>query len=144
MDEKYKALISKKLKTIATNMLEKDEEAEMFRVWSKDKDLSGLVTAVDSFWTAMPDPEGIDELSNKINNKGVKGKINQLITLIKSNIKICKGLNNFDTKEYTQDLNFVIGMDNVVSTRTITKDEKKHMNIINKKHLTIQRILDNK
>jgi hypothetical protein len=142
MDEKYKELVSKKLKQIADGYLHVDDETAMYRAWSVDRDLTGLISAVDNFWAEAP--EGIDKLSNKINNKGVKDKINQLITLIKSNIKICKGLNNFDTKEYTEDLNFVIGMDNIVSTRTITKDEKKHMNIINKKHLTIQRILDNK
>ena len=141
MDEKYKELVSKKLKQIADGYLDIDDQTQMYREWSVDRDLTGLISAVDNFWAEMPT---VDELSNKINNKGVKSKIDQLITLIKSNIKICKGLNNFDTKEYTEDLNFVIGMDNIVSTRTITKDEKKHMNIINKKHLTIQRILDNK
>ena len=141
MDEKYKELVSKKLKQIADGYLEVDDQTETYRAWSVDRDLTGLKSAVDNFWAEMPT---VDELSNKINNKGVKSKIDQLITLIKSNIKICKGLNNFDTKEYTEDLNFVIGMDNIVSTRTITKDEKKHMNIINKKHLTIQRILDQK
>jgi hypothetical protein len=129
MDEKYKELVSKKLKQIADGYLHVDDETAMYRAWSVDRDLTGLISAVDNFWAEAP--EGID-------------KINQLITLIKSNIKICKGLNNFDTKEYTEDLNFVIGMDNIVSTRTITKDEKKHMNIINKKHLTIQRILNQK
>ena len=142
MDEKYKKIVSKKLKQIADGYLEVDDQTQTYREWSIDRDLTGLISAVDNFWADAP--EGIDKLSNKINNKGVKSKIDQLITLIKSNIKICKGLNNFDTKEYTEDLNFVIGMDNIVSTRTITKDEKKHMNIINKKHLTIQRILDNK
>tara|TARA_R100000664_G_C2695214_1_gene97712 strand:- start:123 stop:551 length:429 start_codon:yes stop_codon:yes gene_type:complete len=142
MDEKYKELVSKKLKQIADGYLDIDDQTQMYREWSVDRDLTGLISAVDNFWSEAP--EGTQKLSNKINNKGVKDKIQLLITLIKSNIKICKGLNNFDTKEYTQDLNFVIGMDNVVSTRTITKDEKKHMNIINKKHLTIQRILDNK
>ena len=141
MDEKYKQLVSKKLKQIADGYLDIDDQTQMYRAWSVDRDLTGLKSAVDNFWAEMPT---VDELSNKINNKGVKDKIKQLITLIKSNIKICKGLNNFDTKEYTEDLNFVIGMDNIVSTRTITKDEKKSMNIINKKHLTIQRILDNK
>tara|TARA_R100000234_G_C4987173_1_gene173860 strand:+ start:286 stop:714 length:429 start_codon:yes stop_codon:yes gene_type:complete len=142
MDEKYKKLVSKKLKQIADGYLDIDDQTQMYREWSSDKDLTSLVSAVDNFWAEAP--EGIDKLSNKINNKGVKGKIKQLITLIKSNIKICKGLNNFDTNEYTEDLNFVVGMDNIVSVRTITKDEKKHMNIINKKHLTIQRILDQK
>ena len=142
MDEKYKKILSKKLKQIADGYLQVDDQTQTYREWSVDRDLTGLISAVDNFWADAP--EGIDKLSNKINNKGVKDKINQLITLIKSNIKICKGLNNFDTKEYTEDLNFVIGMDNIVSTRTITKDEKKHMNIINKKHLTIQRILDQK
>ncbi len=142
MDEKYNKLVSKKLKQIADGYLDIDDQTQMYREWSVDRDLTGLVTAVDNFWAEAP--EGIDELSNKINNKGVMDKIKQLITLIKSNIKICKGLNNFDTKEYTEDLNFVIGMENVVITRTITKDEKKHMNIINKKHLTILRILDQK
>ena len=142
MDEKYKKIVSKKLKQIADGYLQVDDQTQTYREWSVDRDLTGLISAVDNFWADAP--EGIDKLSNKINNKGVKNKVDQLITLIKSNIKICKGLNNFDTKEYTEDLNFVIGMDNIVSTRTVTKDEKKHMNIINKKHLTIQRILDNK
>ena len=142
MDEKYKKIVSKKLKQIADGYLQVDDQTQTYREWSVDRDLTGLISAVDNFWADAP--EGIDKLSNKINNKGVKNKVDQLITLIKSNIKICKGLNNFDTKEYTEDLNFVIGMDNIVSTRTITKDEKKHMNIINKKHLTIQRILDQK
>ena len=141
MDEKYKQLVSKKLKQIADGYLDIDDQTQMYRAWSVDRDLTGLKSAVDNFWAEMPT---VDELSNKINNKGVKDKIKQLITLIKSNIKICKGLNNFDIRDYTEDLNFVIGMDNIVSTRTITKDEKKSMNIINKKHLTIQRILDNK
>jgi hypothetical protein len=141
MDEKYKKLVSKKLKQIADGYLEVDDQTETYRAWSVDRDLTGLKSAVDNFWAEMPT---VDELSNKINNKGVKDKIKQLITLIKSNIKICKGLNNFDIRDYTEDLNFVIGMDNIVSTRTITKDEKKHMNIINKKHLTIQRILNQK
>ena len=142
MDDKYKEIVSKKLKQIADGYLDVDDQTQMYRAWSVDRDLSGLQSAVSNFWADVP--EGTDELSNKINNKGVKDKIQLLITLIKSNIKICKGLNNFDTKEYTEDLNFVISMESVVSTRTITKDEKKHMNIINKKHLTIQRILDNK
>ncbi len=142
MDEKYKKLVSKKLKQIADVYLDKDDQTQTYRAWSVDRDLTGLKSAVDNFWAEMP--EGIDKLSNKINNKGVKDKIKQLITLIKSNIKICKSLNNFDTKDYTEDLNFVVSMDNIVSTRTITKDEKKHMNIINKKHLTIQRILNGK
>ena len=141
MDEKYKQLVSKKLKQIADGYLDIDDQTQMYRAWSVDRDLTGLKSAVDNFWAEMPT---VDELSNKINNKGVKDKIKQLITLIKSNIKICKGLNNFDIRDYTEDLNFVIGMDNIVSTRTITKDEKKHMNIINKKHLTIQRILNQK
>ena len=141
MDEKYKQLVSKKLKQISDGYLDIDDQTQMYRAWSVDRDLTGLKSAVDNFWAEMPT---VDELSNKINNKGVKDKIKQLITLIKSNIKICKGLNNFDIRDYTEDLNFVIGMDNIVSTRTITKDEKKSMNIINKKHLTIQRILDNK
>tara|TARA_R100001015_G_C4519087_1_gene88586 strand:+ start:213 stop:641 length:429 start_codon:yes stop_codon:yes gene_type:complete len=140
MDDKYKEIVSKKLKQIADGYLDIDDQTQMYRAWSVDRDLTGLQSAVNNFWAEVP--EGTDELSNKINNKGVKGKIKQLITLIKSNIKICKSLNNFDTKEYTEDLNFVIGMENVVITRTITKDEKKSMNIINKKHLTIQRILD--
>ena len=114
----------------------------MYREWSVDRDLTGLISAVDNFWADAPG--GIDELSNKINNKGVKDKIKQLITLIRSNIKVCKGLNNFDTNDYTKDLNFVISMNSIVTTRTITKDEKINMNIINKKHLTIQRILDGK
>ena len=142
MDEKYKQLVSKKLKQIADGYLDIDDQTQMYRAWSVDRDLTGLISAVDNFWSEVP--EGTQKLSNKINNKGVKDKIKQLITLIKSNIKICKGLNNFDIRDYTEDLNFVIGMDNIVSTRTITKDEKKSMNIINKKHLTIQRILDNK
>jgi len=142
MDDKYKEIVSKKLKQIADGYLDVDDQTQMYRAWSVDRDLSGLQSAVSNFWADVP--EGTDELSNKINNKGVKDKIQLLITLIKSNIKICKGLNNFDTKEYTEDLNFVISMESVVSTRTITKDEKKHMNIINKKHLTIQRILDQK
>ena len=142
MDDKYKEIVSKKLKQIADGYLDVDDQTQMYRAWSVDRDLSGLQSAVNNFWADVP--EGTDELSNKINNKGVKDKIQLLITLIKSNIKICKGLNNFDTKEYTEDLNFVISMERVVSTRTITKDEKKHINIINKKHLTIQRILDQK
>ena len=142
MDEKYKKIVSKKLKQIADGYLQVDDQTQTYREWTVDRDLTGLISGVDNFWADAL--EGIDKLSNKINNKGVKSKVDQLITLIKSNIKICKGLNNFDTKEYTEDLNFVIGMDNIVSTRTVTKDEKKHMNIINKKHLTIQRILDNK
>ena len=142
MDEKYKEIVSKKLKQIADGYLDIDDQTKMYRQWSVDRDLTGLISAVDNFWAEAP--EGTQKLSNKINNKGVKDKIQLLITLIKSNIKICKGLNNFDTKEYTEDLNFVIGMDNIVSTRTITRDEKKSMNIINKKHLTIQRILDQK
>ena len=142
MDDKYKKLVSKKLKQIADGYLDTDEQTQMYREWSVDRDLTGLISAVDNFWADAPG--GIDELSNKINNKGVKDKIKQLITLIRSNIKVCKGLNNFDTNDYTKDLNFVISMNSIVTTRTITKDEKINMNIINKKHLTIQRILDGK
>ena len=95
MDEKYKKLVSKKLKQIADGYLEVDDQTETYRAWSVDRDLTGLKSAVDNFWAEMPT---VDELSNKINNKGVKSKIDQLITLIKSNIKICKGLNNLILK----------------------------------------------
>jgi len=144
MDEKYQQRVSKELKRLADGMLHTVDRADEIRGWTErvtnSKDLESLYNVIQGFDIA----EEADKISNKISNKGVKDKIEKLISLIKTNLKICKGLNNFDTKEYTEDVNYVIGMDSVVDTRTITKDEKIHMNIINKKHLTIQRILDSK
>jgi len=142
MDEKYQQIVSRKLKKLADDMLYTTTNAEEMRAWAETSNhgLQGLYDVIQEWDYA--DASG--KISKKINNKGVKDKINLLIALIKSNIKICKSLNNFDTKEYTEDLNYVVGMNSVVDTRTVTKDEKKNMNIINKKHLTIQRILNSK
>ena len=142
MDKKYQQIVSRKLKKLADDMLYTTTNAEEMRAWAETSNhgLQGLYDVIQEWDYA--DASG--KISKKINNKGVKDKINLLIALIKSNIKICKSLNNFDTKEYTEDLNYVVGMNSVVDTRTVTKDEKKNMNIINKKHLTIQRILNSK
>ena len=138
MDEKYKEILKKKLEEIGTTYLRIDEQAEMYRGWSEGKDLTPLEQAIESFWTEGPE---LDELSNKINNKDIKDKIEKLISLIKENISKCKGLNNFDVQDYNKDLRHVIGKNHVVNTRTITKEEKIRMNEINKKHSAIKRIL---
>ena len=144
MDKKYQQRVSKELKRLADGLLRVTDRSNEMREWATQvtdsKSLEGLYNVIQE-WDYV---EASDKISNKISNKGVKDKINLLVALIKSNLKICKGLNNFDTNEYTEDLNYVVGMETVVNTRTITKDEKIHMNIINKKHLTIQRILDSK
>jgi len=69
-------------------------------------------------------------------------KLMSVISLIKDNIKKAKDYNNFSESEYSNDKNKIFNIKSIIiSTNQITKNQKKIVNKIYKKHLNIQKIL---
>ena len=72
-------------------------------------------------------------------------KLMSVVSLIKENIMNSRGYNNFSEQEYITDKNKVFNIKSIVnSTNQITKEQKKTVNKIYKKHINIKNILNKK
>ena len=72
-------------------------------------------------------------------------KLMSVVSLIKENIMNSRCYNNFSEQEYITDKNKVFNIKSIVnSTNQITKEQKKTVNKIYKKHINIKNILNKK
>tara|TARA_X000001382_G_C3124359_1_gene164217 strand:- start:149 stop:532 length:384 start_codon:yes stop_codon:yes gene_type:complete len=122
-----------KLKYLADELLRlKDHEDALRDIGKRNPEQA---SAIENIFAAFENLDMVVEID----------KLMSVVSLIKENIISSKGYNNFSEQEYISDKNKIFNIKTVVnSTNQITKEQKKTVNKIYKKHIDIQKILKGK
>ena len=123
----------KQLKYLADQLLKiKDHEDALRDLGKRNPEQA---SAIENIFAAFENLDMVVEMD----------KLMSVISLIKKNIIKAKGYSNFSEEEYNDDKNNIFNIKSVVNaTGKITKEQKKELNKIYKKHLGIQKILKGK
>ena len=123
----------KQLKYLADQLLKiKDHEDALRDLGKRNPEQA---SAIENIFAAFENLDMVVEMD----------KLMSVISLIKKNIIKAKGYSNFSEEEYNDDKNNIFNIKSVVNaTGKITKEQKKEVNKIYKKHLGIQKILNSK
>ena len=123
----------KQLKYLADQLLKiKDHEDALRDLGKRNPEQA---SAIENIFAAFENLDMVVEMD----------KLMSVISLIKKNIIKAKGYSNFSEEEYNDDKNNIFNIKSVVNaTGKITKEQKKEVNKIYKKHLGIQKILKGK
>ena len=123
----------KQLKYLADQLLKiKDHEDALRDLGKRNPEQA---SAIENIFAAFENLDMVVEMD----------KLMSVISLIKKNIIKTKGYNNFSEEEYNDDKNSIFNIKSIVNaTGKITKEQKKEVNKIYKKHLGIQKILNSK
>jgi len=130
---------NKKLTYLADELLRKKEHADALRDLGERN--PEQASAIENILAAFSPIEDVVTLRNNIT------KFESVISLIKSNIKLSKGYDNFPESEYIEDKNRVFNIKhkviatNSTSNNVVDKSVMVEVNNIYKKHLNIQTIL---
>jgi hypothetical protein len=122
-----------KLKYLADELLKLKEHEDALRDIGKRN--PEQASAIENIFAAFENLDMVVEID----------KLMSVVSLIKENIMNSKGYNNFSEEEYIIDKNKVFNIKSIVnSTNQITKEQKKTVNKIYKKHINIKNILNKK
>jgi len=130
----------KQLTTLADELLKRVEQADNLKEIAKrsPEEASRVSTIIDTF---------MNPGSNLLQKENVYNKIDIIVTLIDSNIKLAKQLNsrNFNWLEYHEDSTFAFNIKTKISsTGLIDKSDLERLNTVYKKHLQLNKILVDK
>ena len=133
----------KKLTGMADDLLKKVEQADNLKELAKrnPEEASRVSSIIDAFMTTSNVTAADLDKKTKIYDK-----IKLLVDVISRNIARIKksGTNNFDWLEYNRDSGFAFNIKaKIASTGIIDKEDLKYLNSLYKKHLNIQKLLDN-
>ena len=122
-----------KLKYLADELLKLKEHEDALRDIGKRN--PEQASAIENIFAAFENLDMVVEID----------KLMSVVSLIKENIMNSRGYNNFSEQEYITDKNKVFNIKSIVnSTNQITKEQKKTVNKIYKKHINIKNILNKK
>lgn len=129
---------SKKLKYMADDLIKKQDQADALREIGRRN--PEAARKIDNLFAAFGQSSiGSDQV------QGTLIKFESVISLIKENIKNCRGYKNFPESEYIEDKNAIFDIKHkMISVQRVTTNDMTYVNKIYKKHLRIQSILSGK